>query len=658
VKHRAEIDGLRAVAVLPVLLFHTGYEIFAGGYLGVDVFFVISGYLITSIIDGEMREGRFSFIRFYERRARRILPALVAMTLACIAAGLWLMTPTQLYSMALTVGALTVFASNILYALQDSYFAESNLLDPLIHTWSLAIEEQYYVVAPVIMLVLWRAAPRLVVHAFVVIAVGTLLYAESRTRGGDQAAYYLLTTRAWELAAGGLLALAEARTGRTSRVAAWGAGLGLLAMLASFAMFSARSPHPGFATLLPVGGAAAVIWFCDGRDAVSRLLSSRVLVGIGLISYSLYLWHQPVYAFARLHAINDLAPPVYVPLILLSLALAAASWRFVEQPFRNRAQVGARPLWLSAGASVVGLIALALIGIVQQGLPQRFPADLLAVIETEKPVGYIFRDGRACHNRQIEDACVIGADAAPTWAVIGDSHPGSIAVSIERALADAGLSAIIHTTTGCVYAPDMTRGDGSKCLPRNAALRDWALGADLDTIVLMGRYVRMMEHERYDNGEGGVESLGPALLRPAQAAPGMTEADRRAAVAAGYRRAVEELLEAGKRVVLIYPVPEIGWNVPRTLHKMRRRGDETPISVSRESFEARAGATIAAFDAIPDHPRLVRVRAYELWCDTYLQGRCAANWGDEVFYMDDNHPSILGGDRIMALAMRRLNEAR
>jgi hypothetical protein len=295
-------------------------------------------------------------------------------------------------------------------------------------------------------------------------------------------------------------------------------------------------------------------------------------------------------------------------------------------------------------------------GVVQKGLPQRFSPEMLAVIETENQDGYVIRDGRPCHNRQIEDACVIGADTPPTLAVIGDSHPGSIAVSIERALRRAGLSAIIHSTTSCVYAPDMTRGDGTRCLPRNAALRDWILGSDIDTVLLMGRYVRMMENQRYDNGEGGVETLGPALLRPAKADGGMDETARRAAVAAGYRHMVEELLQAGKRVILLYPVPEIGWNVPRTLHKMRRRGIATPLSISVKSFKARAAATIAAFDAIPDNPRLIRIRPSELWCNTYLPGRCVAHRGNDVFYADDNHPSVLGGDQIMTLVMRALAE--
>ncbi len=582
----------------------------------------------------------------------------MAVTLACVALGLWMMSPAQLYSLSLTVAALTVFASNILYAAQDSYFAESNLHDPLIHTWSLAIEEQYYVIAPVLMIAIWRFAPRLLLHAFAAIAIGTLIYAESRTRSGDDAAYYLLTTRAWELAAGGLLALLEARRGRASRFAAPGAALGLIAVLAAFATFDAGSAHPGLVTLLPVGGAAAVIWFCNGRDPVSRLLSMRALVGIGLISYSLYLWHQPVYAFARLYAINDLSPLTYAGLAALSIALAAASWRFVEQPFRDRRRVAARPLWIASGASVAALLGLGLAGVLQLGLPQRFTAEDLAVIETERPVGYVIRDGRPCHNRRIEDACVIGADVAPAWAVIGDSHPASIGVAIERALADAGIAAVIHTTTGCVYAPGMTRGPGSRCPARNAELRDWVLGADIDTVMLMGRYVRMMENRRFDNGEGGVESMGPALLRPAEAAADMGEAARRAAVAEGYRRSVEELLAAGKRVVLVYPHPEIGWHVPRTLLKMRRRGIETPLSVSAENFEARAGATIAAFDAIPDHPLLVRVRPSELWCDTWLPGRCATHWGDDVFYADDDHPSVAGGAMIMDLAMRSLGQPR
>ncbi len=442
-RHRQEIDGLRAVAVVPVILFHAGFSIFSGGFIGVDIFFVISGYLITSIILAECNDGRFSVVRFYERRARRILPALAVVILACIPFAWMWMLPEQLKDFASSAVAVALFSSNILFWRQSGYFNPLAEQKPLLHTWSLAVEEQYYMLFPLFILLMWRFGRRPLFSAIVLIAGVSLLLSEIGIRTVPTATFYLAPTRAWELLVGSLCALAQfQRPQRTNNVLGL-AGLGLI-VYAIFC-FDASTPFPSLYALVPVIGAALIILFAPQGTWVARLLSMRGFVGIGLISYSAYLWHQPLFAFARIHSLRQPSVLLMATLCALSLVLAYLSWRFVEQPFRRREGrlLAGAPKVLTAAAIATGLmIAAGIGGYLARGFPKRMPATVLALSSADRDINPL---SESCHYSEflhrvsVPDLparlCITGNAEKPiTVAILGDSHASAIAVTPSRAL--------------------------------------------------------------------------------------------------------------------------------------------------------------------------------------------------------------------------------
>lgn len=359
--YRREIDGLRAVAVLPVILFHAGFEQFSGGYVGVDVFFVISGYLITSIIIGDLEKGRFSIRDFYERRARRILPALFFVMLCCLPfAWLW-MLPSQFKDFSQAIVAVSFFSSNILFWMKTDYFAPAAEENPLLHTWSLAVEEQFYIVFPVLLLLLWRFGRNPVFYLVVALSVGSLLLSEWGWRHAPEANFFLIPTRAWELGLGAICAfLLQGRPQRANDALA-AAGLALIV----FAIFyyDSTTPFPSFYALVPVGGTALIVLFAGPTTLTARLLSTRVLVGVGMISYSAYLWHQPLFAFARIQSVSHPPMALMAGLALATLVLAYLSWRYVEQPFRRRTLPALPSQMAVFRAACTGMGAFVLMGL-------------------------------------------------------------------------------------------------------------------------------------------------------------------------------------------------------------------------------------------------------------------------------------------------------
>jgi len=359
--YRRDIDGLRAIAVLAVVLFHFGVPGITGGFVGVDVFFVISGFLITSIIWRERQAGRFSFIDFWARRARRILPALFVMIAATLAVGWFLLAPKDYEELGRSAHYQVTFTSNLLFSRQHGYFDASSDIKPLLHTWSLAVEEQFYIFFPLLLALLssrlkhWRLA----LFAVLLVSFGMSVWAVQHE---PQKAFFLLHLRAWELLAGAMLAVQPKREWRASPALAQGVSLASLALILIAVLgYDAKTPFPGATALLPVLGVVGLIW-ANGQQPtwVARLLGTRIMVGIGLISYSWYLWHWPVFVYANYAAVDGLSALELAGLMLLSLVLGYLSWRFVETPFReNVCWSRVRRFWLRRWSAFWGWVSLA-----------------------------------------------------------------------------------------------------------------------------------------------------------------------------------------------------------------------------------------------------------------------------------------------------------
>ena len=308
--YRSEIDGLRALAVMPVIFFHAGFEAFSGGYVGVDIFFVISGYLITSIILNEKQNNNFTLINFYERRARRILPALFLVMLVTIPLGWLLMLPDQFVDLGKSLYSTSLFSSNILFWLQSGYFEGPAELKPLLHTWSLAVEEQYYLFFPILVMLIWNLGKNWMIVIISLIGILSLITAQIASYESPSANFYLLPTRIWELVLGVLAAFYLLNKPSDFRILGKVASdllslLGFGMIFFSVFTFNKFTPFPSFYSLLPTLGTLLIILFATKNTKVGKVLSLSPIVGVGLISYSLYLWHQPIFAFARISNLGD-----------------------------------------------------------------------------------------------------------------------------------------------------------------------------------------------------------------------------------------------------------------------------------------------------------------------------------------------------------------
>ena len=475
--YRREIDGLRAIAVLPVIAFHAGLPPFSGGFIGVDVFFVISGYLITSIILLERDAGTFSLAGFYERRARRILPALFVVMAACLLpAWLWLL-PADLRNFSESLAAVAAFCSNFLFWHEAGYFDSASELKPLLHTWSLAVEEQYYVVFPLLMLLLSRRGTRTTATALAAIGVASLVLAEHAVANAPATAFFLLPARAWELLAGALVALHLAGRVNTDTPAILresGGITGLLLLLYALCAFDSQTPFPGLHAAVPVAGTALLILCADRTTLAGRLLATQWLVGIGLVSYSAYLWHQPLLAFARHYAGGEPAAGIRAGLALASFPLAWLTWRFVETPWRNRRRFSRRQVVLAALCFTLLFGALGIAGHLLDGYAARFPA-FIARMEQAKNDGNPLR--QRCHAERgffstPDDGCILGDARRVVGALLGDSHADALAHETGIALARHGVGIRQFSYSSCPPVTGIDRREYPQC----GAYNDGALG--------------------------------------------------------------------------------------------------------------------------------------------------------------------------------------
>lgn len=431
--YRPEIDGLRALAVLGVILCHGGFTWIPGGFLGVDLFFVVSGYLITAILRAELAEGRFSILRFYERRIRRILPALMLVLLLSILPALWMLLPDNLDDFGQSLVATTLFANNLLLLSSTGYFGIDVQLKPLMHTWSLGVEEQYYLLVPLLMLVAWRIGKgRAVLLGVAAVTALSLLAWLWYSRVDPLTGFFLIVSRGWELGAGSLVALTEARIRPLARPrTAAGLALAGLAMAVAPLFLVTTTASPGLKAVVPVAGICLILFFGGTRDPAGRLLTLRPMIWLGLVSYSAYLFHQPVFAFARIASAEPPSQWLMAALLLPILAAAWASWRFVEQPFRDRTRTSTRTVLLATGGASLAVIAIGLAIHLTGGFYRAWPpfADP-RVAGRSATIAYNMAPARFVA-RALPDA-----PGKPRVLVIGDSFGRDF---INMALANAAL---------------------------------------------------------------------------------------------------------------------------------------------------------------------------------------------------------------------------
>ncbi|MDA3029685.1 MAG: acyltransferase family protein [Actinomycetota bacterium] len=464
--YRPDIDGLRAVAVLAVVLNHAGFGLLPGGFLGVDVFFVISGFLITGIIEREFSSGSFSLVGFYERRVRRILPALGVVIVAVTPAAWTILTPAQLKQYGQSVASVAVFSSNLLFWQQSGYFDVAAELKPLLHTWSLAVEEQFYLVFPLLLVVLLRLGKRARGIALSSLIIGSLVFAQVGASAQWTSNFYLLPSRAWELLLGAALALLGVRAGPGSAGRAREAVsfLALIALVGSLVFLTQHDPLPGVLSLVPVGATVALLWSSGPETLAYRVLTLKPLVTVGLMSYSIYLWHQPLFVLARHATRSDLGASLAAILVGVTLALSAITYRFVERPFRRKHWLSRQRIFLLGAILSAGLLAFGAAAQISGGnLPGKADAaarEAQLALMTEPPTPP--RPGSPCHWQDWTPVepylggwnCGVGSDAdlEPANAiVVGDSHAGVFAGAFLR----NGLSPARASGNGCsILRPD------------------------------------------------------------------------------------------------------------------------------------------------------------------------------------------------------------
>lgn len=621
--YRREIDGLRAAAVGAVILYHFDIPGFSGGFFGVDIFFVISGFLITQILMEELRGRSFSLLNFYKRRILRIMPALVVV-LAASTIGAWmLLGPQSFAEYARTLTATSTFVANIYFAQQADYFAPVSDRIPLLHMWSLAVEEQFYLFFPPLLFVAWRFAHRQIVCVFTTIIVVSFGYAVWGVVQGEDGLFFQTRARAWELAVGGLCAVIPPMKGRVAN-----AGLAMIVVSIVGGVHNLGGAAQLWA-IVPVMGTALLVR-ASGPSIAMRLLSTQWMVRVGLISYSAYLIHQPVFGYMH---ITMGGQPIITRLALIVgvMGLAALSYRYIEQPFRGPKMQAARPLPLLAGtfAVIIAFVGMGVLGHASRGAPDRFQEDPMRLSYSQTAISAPIRS--RCHTEGADyippqQACVHG-DGPPRISVFGDSHGVELAAALGEAFAPD--ISVLHLTFSACYPFAQVPGDNPNCeLWTRDALNFLTAEPSIETVVLT---YRLHAHMFGDHAD-----IYPELLQ--------SDVPRAAVVVeAEMARIVAALVVSGKRVVIVASPPDLPRHIEDLVFSQWGMSHGI-VGAPRAWWDARRGdgfaSSIAAgaelFDTAP------------LFCDVET---CYGGRDGVSYYFDDNHLSVAGA-RMVAQSLR------
>lgn len=653
--YRREIDGLRTIAILPVLFFHFELPGFSGGFTGVDVFFVISGFLIGGILWAEHAEtGRINLGAFYMRRIRRLAPAYFAVILCCLAVGWMVMLPFDYRALAKEIISSSVYLSNIYFFTEAGYFDTAAKEKVLLHTWSLSVEEQFYIVLPPLLLTFSRLRKSLPL-VLGVLALTSLVACIALTPSNQTATFYLFPFRAWELLAGVLLAIVGYQRKLNWDIHTSLSWIGLVLIAVAVFGLSESPAFPGWQACLPVLGTVLLIANGQNANLVNRMLSHPWPVFIGLISYSLYLWHWPILTFWN-YVMGDLGSLLTkVALVAGAMVIAALSWRLIEAPTR-RANVSAATFFGATAAATTTALAAGAVIYLQDGLTNRFNQNVVTHIAATQD---FLQDWSRCTTPRDGafagiEICPIGPEGDPQLLIWGDSHVRAFKEGLEEAAFEAGVPALIIWRAGCPplfgiekIESTTTAVVNAYCFKANERIRT-ALedSARFPTVLLIGRWAY------YAQGHGVGRDLGNAIKLTAKDPTLPAETTQADLLGTAMVQSIAQIVADGREVFVLQQPPEIinyhSIAVSRALVHGRLTQDEA-IALATTSISDLRDRNVEADAILARLHEDTQAQVLQSWNAFCSDEVCSAMTGGFAGYFDNNHITNTNARRVKGL---------
>lgn len=648
IAYRPDIDGLRSLAILPVIFFHAGFSVFSGGFIGVDIFFVISGFLITSIIANAIKTNQFTLSDFYERRIRRILPVFFVILVTTLITGCFILLPDDLKRLGRDAATTIIFLSNFRFWKKTGYFDETAIDKPLLHTWSLSVEEQFYITFPILLILLYKFAPhreKLVIWSLFILS---FIFSVLMLDHSPRTSFYMLPARAWELLLGSILALnlIPKTTSKTLTYLLSLAGTSMI--LGAIFLIDEHLAFPGYNALYPTLGTALIIYAGASfpNNIVSSVLASKPFVSIGKISFSLYLWHWPVITFYYYVVNRPTTLEEGLWLVALSIILSIFTYFLVERPFRQRKILADKSsLFKGAFASII-LTGLVVGGLqVGVGLYSTLPDKVARLIAGSKDGN---PDRNNCFDRTSEMVtkgllCQFGSTEAKEKILIwGDSHADAFMPGLVSYAEKQNFSGLFIGRNTCLPIIGAWPKGDNECRELNDATIKFLHDEDsISRIYMIGRWALNTESEGY-----GEEKIGRIFLE--NGVNKNYSSDKNIEIMRqGLKKTLSSIEKMGKKVIIVAQIPEVGFDVPKRLARSALAGKDLEVGPSLEEYLSRnKNALEILIESSSQYKNTSLMLPHEVLCKT---GRCKIKKDGYSLYKDDDHINATGSRFILKL---------
>ena len=655
-EYRPEVDGLRAVAIVPVLLFHAGLSAFAGGFFGVDVFFVISGYLITAQLASSEKSGIALLGNFYHRRIRRLFPAIAIVSLVTAVIAYLIMTPSQLRPLFSSFTSTQVFLQNIYLWQNSGYWDQSLETSPLMHTWSLAVEEQFYLIFPLLFVAKsMRNAKSVLIGVAITIFVLSFFGALIRFGTSSTGAFFLLPYRAWELMAGAIVALYQLKGKQFFKtkpnVSRLISNFGMAMIIIAIILGDKSTRHPGLLTLLPVVGTALLIAFGREPSLTSRLLSNKLLVAIGKLSYGLYLWHFPILALWRVDKGTELNGIETTAAMVLTFACSYLMWKFAETPFRDRVRTSNKYVAFVATTGFVALVSIGIVG--QNTVFGKKSNSELALLEAQARIPTELDNWIEIDFESPISGGSMGVTerSSPMGDVVllGDSHAGALKDSLSAELERLNLSGVAFIRAGCPPVSNVIMDPPEKfnCTDFNQIIDIVLKDTFVTDVILFSRWTFYVEGTRYTNYKGYRED-GYEIKFTAPNKKFTSDEERISYLGDQIKLTVDRLESTGKKVHLIHPLPELGWDPISYAKRFIDQGISwhQKLDIPFSDHLERSRRAVEQLDRAAS-PTTSKLNPADIFCDQQITNWCVASLDNTLYYGDNDHLNE-NGNKILA----------